>query len=388
MDRLRGRPTVELDGLRHVTPVDPAADPDVLFDEVHDAIAAHEVAVRRLQPHRATLEESSCATPVTHRPANTLPSPTRARPRDRATPPPPSAIPAPGPHDRGGRRADLRRGYRRYEGERLGRGAAVRAVWAQAFQRILGMRRPIWTKILPILVVFLSYVPAIVFIGLVSLTKNDPNVASALPRYSDYYKNVLLAVLLLTAFSAPDALCPDRRTGMLGIYLASPLTRDTYLLGKALAVFTALMLVTTGPQLLMLVANSLQGSGVGAASTTTLMVLRIVGAGVAVSALFTSLSMAISSLTDRKGFATAAIILVLLTSGAVAGALSSDHPTFTMISLAADLPNALTTRIFGVPAFEDSDAVSTGLVYLAALAWTVAGIVVVQVRYRLLRVTR
>ncbi len=250
------------------------------------------------------------------------------------------------------------------------------------------MRRPIWTKILPILVVFLSYVPAIVFVGLVALTKNDPNVASELPRYSDYYKNVVLAVLLLTAFSAPDALCPDRRTGMLGIYLASPLTRDTYLLGKALAVFTALMLVTTGPELLMLVANSLQGSGVGTASNTTLMALRIVGAGVAVSALFTSLSMAISSLTDRKGFATAAIILTLLASGAVAGALGVDRPAFALIDLAAGLPNALTTRIFGVPAFEDSDAVSTGAVYLAALAWTVVGVVVVQVRYRLLRVTR
>ena len=124
-------------------------------------------------------------------------------------PPPPPATPGPGPHaTEAGTAQIFERGYRRYEGERLGRGSAIRAVWAQAFQRILGMRRPIWTKILPVLVVFLSYVPAIVFIGLVALTKNDPNVASALPRYSDYYKNVLLAVLLLTAFSAPDALCP------------------------------------------------------------------------------------------------------------------------------------------------------------------------------------
>jgi ABC-2 type transport system permease protein len=280
------------------------------------------------------------------------------------------------------------RGYRRYEGERLGQGAAIRAVWIQAFQRILGIRRPVWAKILPVLVVFLSYVPAIVFVGLVALTKNDPNVASSLPRYSDYYKNVLLAVLLLTAFGAPDALCPDRRTGMLGIYLSSPLTRDTYLLGKALAVFTSLLLVTTGPELLMLLANSLQGSGVGSAGETALMVLRIVGAGFAVSALFTSLAMAISSLTDRSGFATAAIILVLLASGAVGGVLSTSQPAFSMLDLGVNLPNAVTTRIFGVPAFEDTDQVATGLVYGAWLAWTAAFTVVVHVRYRLLRVTR
>ena len=59
VDRLQSRgATVELDGLRHVIrPVDPAAQPDLLFDEVRDAIAANEVAVRRLQPHRATLED-------------------------------------------------------------------------------------------------------------------------------------------------------------------------------------------------------------------------------------------------------------------------------------------------------------------------------------------
>ena len=41
------------------------------------------------------------------------------------------------------------------------------------------------------------------------------------------------AVLVFVAFVAPEVLCPDRRTGMLGLYLASPLTRDTYLVGKA-----------------------------------------------------------------------------------------------------------------------------------------------------------
>src|SRR5690606_25670468 len=109
--------------------------------------------------------------------------------------------------------------------------------------RILGMRRPVWAKILPVLVVFISYVPAIVFVGVVAIAKNDPSVAQSLPRYADYYSHVMLAVLLFAAFGAPDVLCPDRRTGMLGIYLASPLTRDTYLVGKALAVFSGLVLV-------------------------------------------------------------------------------------------------------------------------------------------------
>ena len=302
-------------------------------------------------------------------------------------PPPPSP-----PQQNVGAAGDahiFERGYRRYDGERLGRAAAVRAVALHAFQRSLGLRRPVWAKFIPGLIIFISYVPAIVFVGLVALVKNEPNIASSLPKYSDYYGNVVLAVLLFVAFLAPDGICPDRRTGMLGIYLASPLTRDTYLLGKAIAVFTSLCLVTVGPQLLMLLANSLQGSGAGSNQATFTMAGRIVIAGVFVSLFFTMLSLAISSLTDRKGFATAAIILILLATGAIANALASNgQPAFTMLDLGYQLPRALTNRIFGVRTFDTSQQVATPVVYLATAGWTIGFAVVLRVRYQLLRVTR
>jgi hypothetical protein len=49
---------VQPDGLRLVVlPADAEADPDALFDEVRDAVVAHDLSIRRLQPHRATLED-------------------------------------------------------------------------------------------------------------------------------------------------------------------------------------------------------------------------------------------------------------------------------------------------------------------------------------------
>lgn len=294
-----------------------------------------------------------------------------------STPPPPQ-----------GNAQILERGYRRYNDERLGISATLKALWAYSMQRMLGMRRPVWAKLLPAAVVFISYVPAIVFVGIVALAKNDPQIASSLPSYSDYYGYVVLAVMLFAAFSAPDVLCPDRRTGMLGIYLASPLTRDTYLVGKAAAVFTGLVLVTTGPQLLLLLANSLQGNGVGAGAGSGLMTLRIIGAGFVVAALFTSVTMMISSFTDRKGFASAAIILVFIASGVIGGVLGDSHPSLALIGVATDLPDAITTRTFGVQAHGVTNDVPSAIVWAVGIGVIVACFIVTRVQYSRMQVTR
>ena len=62
--------------------------------------------------------------------------------------------------------AILDRGYRRYDGRRTGTSGAVRALVVHSMQRALGLKRPAGQKILPVLAVFIAYVPAIVFVGL------------------------------------------------------------------------------------------------------------------------------------------------------------------------------------------------------------------------------
>lgn len=291
----------------------------------------------------------------------------------------------------------LDRGYRRYQGDRLGVPGAVRSLVRHSIQRALGLRRSAWAKLLPLLVIAISYVPAIVFVGIAALIPDAENQdfgeEFVLPTYGEYFNYITAAVILFVAFVAPEVLCTDRRTGMLGLYLASPLTRDTYLVAKAIAVGIVLGFVTIGPPLLMLVANVLQSNGPDGPGGVLLTLLRIVASGAAISAMFTAISLAASSLTERKAFATAGLILLFLVSSVVAGTLGGLlelGDNFFLLNLFY-LPFEVVGRIHGeAGGTVDGDLpdVSTIAAFAAAFGWTVLGAVIVRTRYRLLQVTR
>ncbi len=282
----------------------------------------------------------------------------------------------------------LDRGYRRYSGDRRGARGAIRTLVLHSVQRALGLRRSAWAKLLPFGIVALAYVPAIVFVGVVSLVPDSDLTDFALPSYSSYFSYMLLLVVLFVAFVAPEILCTDRRTGMLGVYLASPLTRDTYLAAKALATAAVLALVTIGPPLVMLVAFIIQGEGPDGPAEVASTLARIAGAGLAISILYTAFSMGISSLTDRKAFATAGLILFFLMSNVVTGVLVGvlqvgDDAVALNIFV---LPFALVEKIHGEST--DFSSVTTTACVLGTLAWTAVWATVCRVRYAHLQVTR
>ncbi len=284
-------------------------------------------------------------------------------------------------------------GYRRYEGARLGPRSAVFSVWRQTVQRILGLRRSARHKVLPILAIAIAYLPAIAFIGILALIPagRGGDVRAGIPTYSQYFFFTNAAILLVSVFSAPEALCPDRRNRSLSLYLASPLTRESYLVAKALAVFTVLCIVTIGPLLLLLIGYVLQNHGPDGPFQVLITLLRIIGAGAAVSAFATAFSLAVSSLTDRRGLATGAALIALMTTHAAAGVLAFGlrlSRTAGLLSLLI-APFELASRILKAPAGGLALAgVPTVTVAAAVGAWTLACGLLVWARYAALRVTR
>jgi ABC-2 type transport system permease protein len=281
----------------------------------------------------------------------------------------------------------LDRGYRRYEGPRLGAAGAQRALFVASVQRALGLRRRFRYKIVPLLVAGMVFLPAAVFVGVAALIP-EQLATGLVPRYGDYYGFVTAAMLLFVAAVVPDVMCTDRQTGMLGLYLAAPLTRDTYVAMKAAAVASVIALVTLGPPLLLLIGYSFVDLGPGWPTDGLVLLVRIVGAGLVVALWYTGIAMVASALTPRRAVASAGIVLATLVSAAVTGGLVEGaklSPWFRLGDL-FNLPFEVVRRVYGEPGnFPELSTVPLVAVFIVAI---VAMAVIVRTRYQHLTVTK
>ncbi len=280
-------------------------------------------------------------------------------------------------------------GYRTYDGPRDRPARAVATLADFTARRVLGLGRGGRHKVLPAITLAIAFLPAlasVVFSVLAAdITTED------LISYGDYMFIIGSALALFAALIAPEALCPDRRSGMLGLYLSGPLDRTRYLAAKGLGVFAVMLLITLGPLLFMLLAFLLAGFGPSASETPELL-LRILAAGITTALLYTALSMAVSSFTTRRAAAAVGVILLLFVPSSVVRAAieSTDAPAELDLISSPFVAAELAYRIFG----ETSDAsdpvteLSTWLVAGGVFAAILAGALVCWLRYRRLEAFR
>jgi len=280
-------------------------------------------------------------------------------------------------------------GYRTYDGPRTGVPGAIRAVVKQSLRHSLGLGRSAVHKILPLAIVMMAYIPAVVFVGLAVLIPVDVS-HRFLPSYAQYYGFVAATIYLLAGLVGPELLCADRRTGMLGVYLASPLSRNTYLISKALSVFIMLLLVTLGPPVLMLIAFSLQDVGPNGFVDWISTFVKIVIASAVVGVFYTAVSLAVAAFTDRRAMASATIMAIIPGSGIFTDRLVLDadlSPWFRMANLLF-LPRAIVFRVFreseGWPAYQNS----TLSLWTAFAVIVGSCVLLIWYRYRTLLVTK
>jgi len=253
---------------------------------------------------------------------------------------------------------------------------------------VLGLGRAARHKMLPILAAVFAYVPAVVFVGFAVLF-SDVLDTEEVASYGGYYFFIISALVLFTAIVAPDALTSDRRNGLLTLYLSTPLTRTTYLFARSAAVVATLLVVTVGPPLLLLIGYTFEGAGPDGLDAWLGVFGRVLLCGVLVALVYGGVSLAISSFTDRRGVASAAIVLVLLLSAAFttslveAAELSANWYCLNLLVF----PFELVFRIYG-EADNPQPAMSTSALWASTIAWIVGSFGTSWWRYRTLRADR
>lgn len=278
-------------------------------------------------------------------------------------------------------------GYRSYGGPRSAPAWAMVTVWRHTVQRVLGLRRSFRHKVLPGIALVIAFLPALIFAGISAFLPVDPILEDILPSYGGYVATIATALTLFASFVAPEALCTDRRSGMLDLYLAGPLDVKRYLGAKWAAVWSVMLTMTVGPQLFLVAAYTVESAG-PSLRDAPLLLGRIVLSGIGVALFYTAIAMGVSSLTTRKAVAAVATVLLLFVpSIGVAAAVESADAPDELALLTPAVAEEFAWRVFDdvrgpLDADQPIHHVSTELVLAGLAGWILVGAVVCWASYR------
>ena len=210
-------------------------------------------------------------------------------------------------------------GYQHYEGPREGRMRARKAVFVNGLRTALGMGRPMLAKLFPIGFLAVILIFALIFTIIVAIGGDIGDV----PGSADYYQIISFFLILFSAIVAPELLCPDRRDGVLNLYLVRPLSPTDYVVARWLVFFTITLAMLYAGQVVLVVGSTLAADNtLDYLRDNWLDVPRFLGAGV-VYALFTpTIAMAAAAFTTRRAYAAAFVVALFILSSVSAAILT------------------------------------------------------------------
>ncbi|MGW2200998.1 ABC transporter permease [Streptomyces sp. NPDC001774] len=270
-------------------------------------------------------------------------------------------------------------GYRNYDGPRLGRAYARRALFSQSLRGAYGLGRSAKSKVLPMLLFAVMCVPALIIVAVAVVTKS-----SKLPiEYTQYAIFLQMVIAIFLASQAPQSVSRDLRFRTMPLYFARPIERVDYVIAKYGAMASAMFILTVSPLLILWIGSLLakmdfaeqtQMLGQGLVSVTLL------------SLLFGGIGLVMAALTPRRGFGVAAVIAVLVISyGAVSTlqgiAYSTDNVgavkwigLFSPITLIGGVQDAFLGAPTAAPGGEAATpGTAVGVIYLLVVLALIAG---------------
>jgi len=204
-------------------------------------------------------------------------------------------------------------GYQKYEGPREGRNRARKSIYKDGIKNSLGIGRSPKAKILPWLfigtLILVAGVMALVAGAADRIAGDGTAAALDLPSHSDFYGIASIILFIFAAISAPELLCPDRRDGVINLYLVRPLTGSDYIIARWASFVSVMLVVAWLPQFILLT-----GLAMGATEPAEyfkdnwLDIPKFLGAGAAVAVYTSTLALVIAGFTTRRAYASAFLV--------------------------------------------------------------------------------
>ena len=298
-----------------------------------------------------------------------------------------------GPEGVGGTVFDI--GYRSYAGPREGTGRARRAIVRDGIRIALGFGRSGRAKVLPWLFISVLAAIATVMAIIAGAAERIGGAGTAdqmrLPSHGDYYGIASIIVFVFAAVVAPMLLCPDRREGVISLYLVRPLTGGDYVAARWAASFIVMLGAVWLPQVVLFL-------GLAGGDPTPVQYLRqhwldvprFLLAGAAMAAYTTTLALLTASFTTRRAYASVFLVglfvvtapFTLVLAREIGGTAGQWISMFNLTSI----PVHVNDVIFGKASdmTEDAPARELGATVLVAwyFAWTLIPAAVLWMRYR------
>jgi ABC-2 type transport system permease protein len=275
-------------------------------------------------------------------------------------------------------------GYRSYDGPRLGRAHAVRALYIQGLRAAFGLGRRPASKIAPFLLVGVGLLPATIFLGISATTARQADIVKPV----DYFDFIRIVLALFVAIEGPEIVGRDLRHRTLPLYFSRPIERDDYALAKLAALTTATLTITLLPEIVVILGNAFSTDNFWEYfqdNWSDLPAAVVSGTLIALSA--SAVALAIGSQSPRRSFTTGGIMALFIIGLVLGGVIAETFGRYGLLLSPLEVFQGVTFVIFRAQPDPQDDAlglhpIGDGVIMLVFAAVTLVAIAVLIRRYR------
>ena len=260
-------------------------------------------------------------------------------------------------------------GYQHYEGPRLGRRAAMLALFVESLRACFGIGRPGRAKVVPIGLLVLALLPAVIAVAIEAIAGS--RIENPI-RYDNYFANVVQLQVLFVAAQAPELVGRDQRYHVLSLYFSRALDRLDYAAAKVGALVAALLVMALLPHVAIFAGKILGSADVARGFGDNIVKAPpILLSSFAAATLMGTIALSVAAFTPRRAYATAAIFalfyITLAVAEVVAESVQGELPRYAHLLAPTSVLDGLTAWTFGAaPSRELRDAPIGGELYVAA----------------------